>query len=351
VNSKVLGMYSEIGLSVTKHNQELEKLRQMFLLNPETIRDLKFSLNDSEQRILEKVYEAEAKNIAKRDANIKQKIDALDKLNPVSSDYENEFTKIIDELVEQIPLQNRTTLTHYVARRNLVLELFEKILDKKLNVQNDGSRNNNEQLLHNLIFQQNSNNPNESDLWLINEDFIYFKGSSEDELGDTKINEKKIFKEELNQEEEKLRLSLGKDRYTKRPDILLFPDEGKCIIIEFKNPDVNLSEHLNQINNYATLIRNYTKDEFNCDTFYGYLIGEKVDFEEIRTFDSDFKSSYHFDYGFRPAKAIVGRFGRPDGSIYMEVIKYSTLLSRAKKRNSIFFEKIFGKDGVKNSQI
>jgi hypothetical protein len=54
-----------------------------------------------------------------------------------------------------------------------------------------------EKLLHNLIFQQSSNNPGESDLWLINEDFIYFKGTSEAQLGKILLDDKKILKEEL----------------------------------------------------------------------------------------------------------------------------------------------------------
>jgi hypothetical protein len=36
-----------------------------------------------------------------------------------------------------------------------------------------------EEILHNLIFQQSSNDPENSDLWLINEEFIYYKGYSE----------------------------------------------------------------------------------------------------------------------------------------------------------------------------
>lgn len=88
------------------------------------------------------------------------------------------------------------------------------------------------------------------------------------------------------------------------------------------------------------MIRNLSKDEFKFDTFYGYLIGEKLEADDVRDFDSDFKHSSHFDYVFRPAKPIVGKFGRSDGSLYMEVIKYSTLLKRAQNRNSIFLNKI-----------
>jgi type I site-specific restriction endonuclease len=148
-----------------------------------------------------------------------------------------------------------------------------------------------------------------------------------------------LFKNEFTQAEEEYLKSLGENREIKKPDILLFPEEGKCIIIEFKNPNVNVGEHLNQLNRYASLIRNFSHEEFQIDTFYGYFIGEGIIARDVRAFDGDFKESYHFDYLFRPSKTIPGE-DRSDGSLYTEVIKYTTLLARAKRRNKIFIEKL-----------
>ena len=63
-----------------------------------------------------------------------------------------------------------------------------------------------ESLMHNLIFQQSSSNPEDSDLWLVNEEFIYFKGTSEGLLGNIKLDNITILKEELTPEEEEYRL-------------------------------------------------------------------------------------------------------------------------------------------------
>ncbi len=218
--------------------------------------------------------------------------------------------------------------------------LFKKILDKKLLIQAAENRDKNEELLHNLIFQQTTTKSENSDLWLINEDFIYFNGSSEKLLKDVRINGESLLKTVLTKEEEEFRLELDENRFLKRPDILLFPDEGKCIIIEFKNPDVKVSEHLSQINNYATLIRNFSIANFQFHTFYGYLIGEKISANDVRAYDADFIESYHFDYLFRADKKIAGMFGNSDANLYTEVIKYSTLLDRAKRRNEIFINKL-----------
>jgi len=343
-NEEIEKLYEEIKCNAEKKKKNIEELRKMFLLNDETIKSIRISINDSDDKILEKVYQADAKIIAKGDAEIKQQIKLLEELNPAEKDYEDIFKTQVDELVKAIPLQNRTALTHYVARRKLVLELFDKILENQLEIQKTSSRNIDEKLLHNLIFQQSSDNTEDSDLWLINEDFIYFKGVSESKLKDVKIDNEFIFKKEFEKEETEYLLSLGENRKIKKPDILLFPDESKCIIIELKNPDVPIRTHLGQIDFYAGLIRNLTKDTFNLDTFYGYLIGESIDPRDVRLTDQRFIQSYHLDYMFRPSTPVAGDIfpntKKSDGSIYTEVIKYSTLLERALMRNKIFIDKI-----------
>ena len=194
--------------------------------------------------------------------------------------------------------------------------------------------------IYNLLFTQKSSNTYESDLWVLNEEFIYFKGNSEITLRNLKINGIKVFKTEFEEEEERYLNSLGQSRLDRRPDVLLFPEEGKCIIIEFKAPDVNASDHLTQINKYASFIRNYTNDAFEIKTFYGYLIGENIEAKDVQGSVSTFEYSYHFDYLFSPAQKVTGFDGKENGSIYTEVLKYSSLLKRAELRNQIFIEKL-----------
>lgn len=339
-NEKVLAMYEEIAKRSTQKLDEVEKLQKMFLLDPNSIKEVKIRLTDTDEDILEKVYKADAKLIAKRDAEIKKRVDLLDNLDPNSPNFRERFLEEVNELTRAIPQQNRTQLTHYIARRKLVLDLFEKILDRKLQIQNSDGRNLDESLIHNVLFQKGSENPESSDLWIINEDFIYFSGSSERQLSKLKVNGKPVFNSEFSVEEERYLHSLGENRKIKRPDVLLFPEEGKCIILEFKSPDVNVSDHLTQIDLYANLIRNYTQEYFQITTFYGYLIGESIEPRDVLGRVSRYEHSYHFDYLFRPAEKVNGFDGRPNGSIYTEVIKYSSLLNRAKRRNSIFIDKL-----------
>lgn len=339
VNSSINTMYPEIEEVKQKHQEDFSKLKEMFLLDDETAKNINVSINDSETDILKKFYEAEAKREASVDASIKESIDNLDKLDTRNPNYEEELEKEISRLVQSIPMQNKKTLTHYVARRKLVLDLLDKILGRKLQVQKEKD-NYDEALIHNLLFQKGSNETETSDLWIINEDFIYFKGSSEKQLSKLKIDGVKVFKDKFSEEEERYLTSLGENRKIKRPDVLLFPEEGKCIIIEFKAPHVNASDHLTQIDRYANLIRNYTIDEFQITTFYGYLLGESIEPRDVLGAVSRYEHSYQFDYLYRPSENVIGFDGRTNGAIYTEVIKYSTLLKRARQRNKIFIDKL-----------
>lgn len=356
-NHVIHSLYKEINEKFKEKEKSIRELQELFLLNPETINSLqnKIKIDDDDETILRKVYESDAKIIAERDAEIKKQFEELKQLTPNAADYQNQLKQKVNEFVKTIPIQNRTVLTQYVARRKMVLTLFQKILEKELEKLRNGERID-EDLLHNLIFQQGTDNPEDSDLWLINEDFIYFNGVSESQLKNVKIGDEYLFKRDntLSQEEKEYRTKQGGDANLRRTDILLFPKEGKCIIIELKAPEVNVSEHLNQINRYASLINNLSNDQFKFTTYYGYLIGENIDIDDIEDNDSDFKSAHSLDFIFRPYKRIAGKFGRIDGALYTEVIKYSTLLKRAQMRNKVFIDKleISGSKGtikIKNS--
>ncbi len=347
-NEAIVSMYNEIREKTEDRKTRIQELKSMFLLNDNFLNKIPFSINDTEERVLEKVYILESKQMAKGDAKIKMQVDKLNHLDPTSLDYSTKLTSIVDALVKEIPHQNRAALTHYVAKRKLVLDIYQKVLERKLSTQNNSKRNHDEKLLHNILFKQGSSNVGTSDLWIISEDFIYFKGTSEARLMDISVNGVKLFKEQLSQEEHCFVNALNLNKTKRRPDVLLFPEEGKCIILEFKAPKVNVAEHLTEINNYASLILNLCSSEFKIDTFFGYLIGEAIDPDEVRSCDSDFKHSYQFDFLIRPAKSVFAKFKPKDGSLYTEVIKYSTLCQRAKSRNDVFIKKLF--EGIKMSE-
>ncbi|PIK18275.1 hypothetical protein CTI16_03810 [Prevotella intermedia] len=339
VNNKAREIYQEISIQNEHFHEKIEQLKRDYLLSEEALADV--SLCDSVDEVFKKAYAYDAKIMAKESASYENSIQNLNNLDPSSDDYQGKLSNIVDQLVESLPIQNRTTLSKYVARRKMVIELMDKILKRMLVCQDAIERNVDEKLLHNLIFKQHSDNPLTSDLWVINEEYMYFKGSSESMLSKVKLNDERIFRDDFDEEEQRYLISLGENRERMRTDVLLFPSEGKCVIIEFKNPNVNLADCLLQISKYAYFLRNFTKPEYKFLTFYGYLIGESLEKRDVRAADGDFKTAPNLDYLFRPMKTVPDDSGSNiDGSLYMEVIQFSVLKERAELRNKAFIDRL-----------
>lgn len=107
VNNRINTMYPEIEEVKKEHIEQLEKLKEMFLLDDEIASSINISINDTESKILEKFYEAEAKKAAILDASIKDSVDQLEKLDTTAPNYLEELKKEVDNLVKTIPLQTR----------------------------------------------------------------------------------------------------------------------------------------------------------------------------------------------------------------------------------------------------
>jgi len=340
-NEKIAEIYPDFSTKKQEALKNLDELQNMFLIDEKSMASFrkKVKSSDSDEAILSAIYKSKIDETARRDAELKAEYERLKDLKPDKKEYQQKLKERIEAFTKLIPIQNRTNLTKYVARRKLVLQVFNMILERELNKLSNGERID-EDILHNLIFQQGTTDASSSDLWLINEEYLYYKGSSEKEFKDIEYNGEKIFSREFTEEENRYLNSLGERRLTKRPDVLLFPEEGKCIIIEFKAPDVNVSEHLTQIDFYANLLLNYSNPKYGINQFYGYLIGESIEDRDVRGRVSRFERSEHFNFWFRPSEKVTGFDGHPDGSLYTEIIKFSSILSRAQVRNEMFIKKL-----------
>lgn len=351
VNSVAIRLYDEIAKQEEEQQRIIKSLRETYLLSEEALAEV--CPNDSPDDIVRKAYAYDAKVNANRDMNIQKSIDQIRNLNPSDDSYQKDLDKMVADLSSNMSLKDKESLSRYVTHRKLVLDLMQQILDRQLECQGiEGKRGVDEKLIHDLLFRQHTDEPGSSDLWMLNEEYLYFKGVSEYRLNQIIFNGKKLFREEISEEEERYLTSLGENRAIKRPDILLFPSERKCIIIELKTPDTNLALHLNQINKYAYFIRNFSTEDFMIDTFYGYLIGESLEPRDVRAFDGDFIYDPKFNYCYRPSKKIPDDTSSHDGSLYTEVMQYSVILKRAKMRNNVFINKLFHKeeDVYKDSQ-
>lgn len=342
VSEKASEMYTEIAEQKDIHEQQLQELKDTYMLSEEALADA--NINDTVEDILAKAYQYDAKLIAKQDAAYREKLLQLEALDTTSEHYQEDLENLVKDMSETIPLQSKESLSRYVTRRSLVIELLDKLIHKETDAQRNADRSMDERLIHNLIFSQHSEDSANSDMWLLNEDYLHYNGFSEHRLSDIEIGGHKLFRDIIDEEEQRYLNSLGEQRLKKRPDILLFPSEHKCVIIELKSLDANVSEYIGQIGKYATFIRSYTTDEFRIDTFYGYLVGEALEPNDVRAADNDFKYDPKFNFCYRPYKSIAclgDPSGSQDGTMYTEAISFSELLKRAKKRNESFKARLF----------
>ena len=343
VTSSITTHYKSISKVKESFEYQIDELAEMFSLDRRILNEVGYKAGDSDQSILKKVYEYNADISAKHDAGIKSVMDSLKELTPSSKDFKKKLNEKVKKVTELVPQINRTELVRYISKRKVILDLMQKTLDKQLDCQQKNSKGkkiNHESFLHNILFSQHSDDPLDSNLWMINDDFIHYKGISESELRNIKVENELFFREDLTKEELEELTAYNRDKLGNRPDILLFPKEHKCIIIELKSMDADVSKFVSQVSQYAGLIRQYAKDRFEITTFYAYLIGESFTLNEVKRANPFFKKAYYFDYLFCPNYPVDGGENRRDGEMYIEVIKYSTLLERAVFRNKIFTNKI-----------
>lgn len=343
VTSSITTHYKSISKVKESFESQIDELAEMFSLDRRILNEVGYKAGDSDQSILKKVYEYNADISAKHDAGIKSVMDSLKELTPSSKDFKKKLNEKVKKVTELVPQINRTELVRYISKRKVILDLMQKTLDKQLDCQQKNSKGkkiNHESFLHNILFSQHSDDPLDSNLWMINDDFIHYKGISESELRNIKVENELFFREDLTKEELEELTAYNRDKLGNRPDILLFPKEHKCIIIELKSMDADISKFVSQVSQYAGLIRQYAKDRFEITTFYAYLIGESFTLNEVKRANPFFKKAYYFDYLFCPNYPVDGGENRRDGEMYIEVIKYSTLLERAVFRNKIFTNKI-----------
>jgi hypothetical protein len=217
--------------------------------------------------------------------------------------------------------------------RKYILDLFNEGLEyyKK-------SKEFNESFFHNILLQKNTHNSIDSNLWMLDDMFLFFEGTSEQPITGITIKGEKAIRD-LTDEEIKNLEKFNKRRLERRIDLLFFPEEKQCIIIELKDPKLGTDEGISQLDNYAQLLANFLKPEFKIEFFHTYLITDN--FNVFDKLSSGFRKIYGIDGFVRHSIDIRDYYS--DLAIanqYTEVIRYTDIYERAKKRHKIFMQKL-----------
>lgn len=337
-------IYSELFQLQKSQSTKAEEIAKAHGIPAAIVRSADIKLTDTDEQITIKLYRAQADRLARQNQRIKEMYDSLVALSPTSENYRDELEKRSHELLEYIPQQNKEELARYVIRRDMVTRVLKLILDNALTIQaaeapRKGAkrkrRADREGLIHDLIFkrkQANTSGPN--DLWVLNEEFVHFDGCSELPIRQIKDARGELLLREITLEEEKA-VGIKPDR---RPDVFLYPDEGKCVLVEFKEPNVDLSDHLQQLIKYSNLIANYAARKIT--SFHCFLIGENISRADL---GGDYRATTSGDWVRDPFRIMSLEKGKEEEQIavgQLEVIKLSAIHDRARRRNKSFADKL-----------
>jgi hypothetical protein len=344
-------VYSDVEDLKGEREKDIVALARQYGISIEDAEVSDVQLNDTEEEATEKLFRTQAKRLAKQSIEIQKTYNEIkklgvQKLNPTSDQYRTKFSELSSKLLEQIPQQNKDELARYIIRRDMVVYLLKLAWNNDLAIQKewaekkargeDIKRTDKEGIIHDLVFKRRMKGvPN--DLWVLNEEFVHFDGCSDLELNKLEINGEKLLRSGTDIE---IALkSVGLENSSAlgwRPDIFLYPEEGKCILIEFKAPGEELSKYLDQIQKYAKIIANYSIKKFT--QFFGFLIGEQI--TQIAIADR-YKKVPFGNYWVYPSEPINDiATGLQIADIYQEIIPLSEISRRAEIRNKSFAEKL-----------
>jgi hypothetical protein len=332
---ELVGIYDDVAKAQDKIQASVFSLAKTLGISFDIAKKVIITLTDTDDSITTKLYTHEGIFLAEKSNKTRKIIDELSKLNPCSASYQQELARKATEISSLIDAQNKEELSKYVIRREIIASLLGKALQVELETQltplPKGKNRDREGIIHDLIFKRKKSTGS-NDLWILNEEFVHFDGFSELRIKDIKLPNGEFL---LNPDcfEEMKELGFNPD---KRPDIFLFAEEGKCILVEFKEPDTNLSHYLHQMPQYCKLLANYSGVKIT--NFYCYLIGEKIAPEaDLDEYEESVTGDWYRDS--IPVKRAGGDRERI-ASIRMEIIKLSDIHKRAHRRNKNFAPKL-----------
>jgi hypothetical protein len=351
INDGLTSIYGDVKELKDRRTHDIAEKAKKYGISLEDAEAAPIAFNDTEEEVTEKLFQAQAKRFAKDSMEIEKTYQEIKDLktkdlDPTSTQYITRLSELSSKLLEMIPQQNKDELARYIIRRDMVVTLLKLALNNSLTLQKEWVeekekgrkvRQDNEGIIHDIIFKRRmKGTPN--DLWILNEEFVHFDGYSDIEIEKLEINGESLL--ENNEDVNAILTSMKTQRKAylrQRPDIFIFPEEGKCVLVELKAPDVEVSAHLDQIQKYARLIANFARKPFH--QFYGFLIGETIDRLSIPDRYTKVPRGNYWFYPYEPIKA-VDESERVLAGLYQEVIPLSEIANRAEIRNRSFAQKL-----------
>ena len=266
------------------------------------------------------------KEVQKWETEIKKKEFQLEHTSSIDSET---YDSLYEEYWAEITELSKTCLAEYVTRRKTLL----KMLEDALTIQDSGNFKK-ESVIHSIICPMRHTSDDvsfeEMNLWVVDERMAYHRYLASD----------KTLKS----------MPVIDSNSTKEPDIAIFDqafaysdsDEpfSSITLIEFKKPDNDGKNPWDQVGQYIDLIRSGSKKKSNGQSF---IVNDGTVFRCYVICDLTDKMKPHcVNAGLLKTADNLGYAGFNAGRhAYYKAISYQKLISDAKKRNEILFDKLF----------
>lgn len=291
--------------------------------------------------VVERVLKKYQERVIDETAEIYSLKEEILKAEPDSDAYRKKIDEISWKYTSSLKNFDMANLSQLIVRRAAIVEILTLACGKNLAMQAvaEGVRRKDEQIIHNIFFpmRKDSQDVSDHDIWLLSEEYHYYDYIASDILlANIKWNDgEAVFESDIDQKFQELLARRADDNSGKRPDIALFSKEGSAIIVEFKAPGVSTDEHIGDLTEYAHLLA--AKSGGKLKKFYGYLIGDTVNnlrlggtWTPFPTGNGWFQSSPLMDPATR----------QPLGETYFEILHFSDVIDRAKKRIGVYQQKL-----------
>lgn len=295
---------------------------------------------ESAQVVAERVLRKYQERVINETSAIFTLKEEIKQTEPDTEEFRSKINELAWKYTSSLKSFDMANLSQLIVRRAAIVEVLDLACGKGLAMQAvaEGVRRKDERIIHSIFFpmRKDSTEVVDHDMWLLSEEYHYYDYIASDvplaniawDKGD------KVFESDIDVEFQKLLSTRGYDNKAKRPDIALFNKEGSAVIVEFKAPGVPLDEHIGDLIEYAHLLA--AKSGGKLRKFYGYLIGDTVNPLRLNAW-----TPFSAGKGWFQSNPLVDPYTRqPLGETYFEILHFNDVIERAKKRISIYQNKI-----------
>jgi hypothetical protein len=295
---------------------------------------------EAPQAVAERVLRKYQDKVIDETAEIFKLKEEIVKAEPDSEEFRSKINELSWKYTASLKNIDIANLSQLIVRRAAIVEILDLACRKQLSMQaaTVTVRRKDERIIHSIFFpmSKDSREVVDHDIWLLSEEYHYYDYIASDvSLANIEWNEnEKVFQSDIDQEFQKLLAKRADENGGKRPDIALFSKEGSAIIVEFKAPGVSMDGHIGDLSEYAHLLA--AKSGGKLRKFYGYLIGDTVNPLRLSGWTQFPTGNGWFQSNTLPDPATRQQLGET----YFEILHFSDVIERAKKRIGVYQKKI-----------